>query len=138
MPAPISRPLLKARRVRRGALLARVGACLLAAPLSASAASVVLRWVQPSEASEVAGFRVYKAAAPGAAPALVWQGMPIPTVKAVYEARIEVAEIEAGVPIWIWLTAFGADGESGPSNAVSYGVRGQPLGPPGRPTWDTE
>jgi hypothetical protein len=105
--------------------------------LPAAAASVTLRWRQPAGSSAVGAFRIYKAA-PRGTPSLIWQGQPRRAPDGSYEAHVDLPEIDTGSPVWVWLTAVNAAGMSGPSNALSYGVVGQPLGAPGQPVWDLE
>jgi len=105
--------------------LALAPALLALAPAPGGAA-VTLRWLQPAESAPVQEFRIY--AGPSTAQGeLVYTGLPAPDAQGVHEAVVEIDAIDQGIPMYVWLTAANAAGESGPSNAQLHPLGCEPL-----------
>jgi hypothetical protein len=93
-----------------------VGLCCV--PATALAATQ-LSWMQPAGSPAVSEFRVYAGSTP-AQGELVYAGMPAP-VGGMYSVDVQIDEIDQGLPVTVWLTAWNESGESQSSNAISFG-----------------
>ena len=82
-------------------------------------AAVALHWTQPSPTAPVDQFRVYKGPATDQG-SLVYAGLPSADAQGVYSTDVQISEIAAGTPVYVWLTAANAAGESVPSNAKLF------------------
>jgi hypothetical protein len=102
----------------------------IAAPLllgaSSAAALTNLRWMQPAGSPAVNEFVVYVGPIPDGGE-IVYAGLPVPDASGVYSADVQIDEIDAGVPVYVWLTAANDAGESAPSNAEFYPLDCEPL-----------
>jgi hypothetical protein len=85
-----------------------------------------LRWIQPTGSAAVEEFLVY-AGPTTEVGELVYTGLPVPDASGVYSASVQIEEIDAGIPVYVWLTAANSYGESPPSNANFYPVDCDPL-----------
>jgi hypothetical protein len=101
------------RWIRVASLLVALG------PGAALAGPLTLRWTQPAGGPAVAEFRVYKGPTTDLGEP-VWAGLPVPDAGGVYSADVEVDEIDLGLPVFVWVTAANASGESPPSNARGF------------------
>jgi hypothetical protein len=108
----------------------RVSALVFAAAVAAAAAQpaaaqgggatdVTLRWMQPAGSAQVDQFRVYTGTLPYQG-SVVYAGVPAPDAQGVYSIGVQIDEIAQGIPMYAWLTAVNASGESAPSNANLY------------------
>lgn len=101
--------------------LGSLGAALVPltlAALPALAGPTPLGWTQPAGPA-ASLFRVYVGATPGAGE-IVFEGLPIPDAEGAYSADVQIDEIDQGLPVYVWVTARNAAGESPPSNATFY------------------
>jgi len=105
-------------RIRRW-LPAAIPALVLLTPVAAFAVTN-LRWMQPADSAPVSEFRVYVSPPITTEGYLVWTGLPVPDAAGVYSADVQIDEIDAGIPVYVWLTAANAYGESDASNANFY------------------
>jgi hypothetical protein len=85
-------------------------------PAVALAGPETLRWIQPSGGPGVIEFRVYKGPTPDDGE-IVWTGLPVPDAAGIHSADVQIDEIDQGIPVYVWLTAANAAGESPASNA---------------------
>jgi hypothetical protein len=106
--------------------LGAISALLLLAPETAFAATT-LRWIQPVGSAPVDEFRVYAGPPTTDEGSLVWAGLPVPDASQVYSADVQIDEIDAGIPVYVWLTAANDTGVSNPSNANFYPEGCNPL-----------
>jgi hypothetical protein len=90
-----------------------------APPVPPPATGTTLSWQQPAGSAPVDEFRVYKGPALDRG-TLVYAGMPAPDAQGVFAASVQIDEIAQNVPVYVWLTAANATGESAPSNANFY------------------
>jgi len=85
-----------------------------------------LRWVQPANSSAVIEFLVYVGPIPNQGH-LVYAGLPVPDASGIYSTDVQIDEIDAGIPVYVWVTAANDFGESDPSNANFYPLDCDPL-----------
>jgi len=84
-------------------------------------ADVTLSWMQPAGSAPVTQFRVYSGTLPPPSPgSVVYTGLPAANAQGVFSASVTIDEIAQGIPMYVWLTAVNASGESAPSNANLY------------------
>jgi len=95
-------------------------------PVTPPATGTPLSWQQPAGSAPVDEFRVYKGPAPYQGD-LVYAGTPALDAQGVYSASVQIDEIDQGIPVYVWLTAANASGESPPSNANLYPEGCDPL-----------
>jgi hypothetical protein len=95
---------------------------LVALGPSVAEALTTLRWEQLALSPPVDEFRVYTGASTDQGE-VVWAGLPssVPSPEGeIYTTDVQIDEIDQGVPVYVWLTAVNAFGESPPSNANFY------------------
>lgn len=112
-------------RIRRW-LPRAISALALLVPVTAFAVTN-LRWMQPANSAPVDEFRVYVGPPITDEGYLVYAGLPVPDAWGVYSADVQIDEIDEGIPVYVWLTAANAYGESNSSNANFYPVECDPL-----------
>lgn len=98
---------------------------LVLAPPTAFAATH-LRWAQPTGSTVVDEFMVYAGPIPDGGE-LVYAGLPTPDASGVYSADVQIDDVDAGIPVYVWLTAANDAGESDASNALFFPVDCEPL-----------
>jgi hypothetical protein len=114
----------------RAPFVIRSSALVFAALLGAAAAGpaaaqsgdptlVTLSWMQPAGSAPVSQFRVYTGTLPFQG-SVLYAGLPVPNAQGVYSTTVQIDEIAQGIPMYVWLTAANASGESAPSNANLY------------------
>jgi hypothetical protein len=92
-----------------------------AGPAAGGPADVTLSWMQPAGSAPVTQFRVYSGTLPPPNPgSVVYAGLPAANAQGVFSASVTIDEIAQGIPMYVWLTAVNAAGESAPSNANLY------------------
>jgi hypothetical protein len=91
--------------------------------------------MQPAGSAPVTGFRVYEGPAVGDGE-VVFDGLPAAEGGA-YTAEVALPDAPPGATTYVWVTAVGPGGESGPSRALAVGPPGE-LGAPGVPRFDLE
>jgi hypothetical protein len=114
-----------ARRNRRW-LSKVISSLALLAPVTAFA-ETNLRWTLPADSPPADVFRVYVGPPISDEGYLVYAGLPIPDAQGIYSADVQIDEIDQGIPVYVWLTAANAYGESDSSNANFYPVECDPL-----------
>lgn len=97
---------------------------LLTAPTASAVTN--LRWMQPEGSSVVDEFLVYVGPIPDGGD-LVYAGLPVPDASGVYSVDVQIDEVDAGTPVYVWLTAANDFGESPASNAHFYPLDCEPL-----------
>lgn len=102
------------------ATLLGIAAALPAAAQGGGPTQVTLSWMQPPASAPVEEFRVYKGPSPTGPGTLAYADLPSPDPQGVYQATVEVGEIDQGIPTYVWLTAWNSFGESPPSTANLY------------------
>jgi len=84
-------------------------------------ADVTLNWMQPAGSAAVDQFQVYAGTLPPPNPgSVVYAGLPAANAQGVFSTSVYIEEIAQGIPMYVWLTAVNASGESAPSNANLY------------------
>jgi hypothetical protein len=106
------------RAARACALICASAAAWLLLGSPAASAQTTLRWTQPAGSAPVSQFRVFKGPALDAGE-LVYEDLPAP-VAGIYSVDVQIDEIDQGLPVYVWLTATNAYGESPPSTANFY------------------
>ena len=110
----------------RGWLPGAISALALLIPVAAFAVTN-LRWMQPAGSAPVGEFRVYVGPPISDEGYLVYAGLPVPDAGGIYSVDVQIDEIDEGIPVYVWLTAANAYGESDSSNANFYPVECDPL-----------